>query len=95
MLSSVKGVKLSGLIGRFVDTIQRLRLEEISAGTNFRMIQVYTAVLAFVPTQVSPIVTFIAFIGFSRGTGVTLGASRLFTSISLFQVLATPLQQLF
>lgn len=86
---------MSGLTGRLSQLIQKLRLEEIAEGSQFRMVQVYTAVLAFVPLNISPVIAFAAFTGLSRVAGKTLDTSRLFTSLSVIQLLATPLAQIF
>jgi len=86
---------MSGLTSRLSERIQKLRVEEIVEGSQFRMVQVYTAVLAFVPLNISPVIAFAAFTGLSRAAGKTLDTSRLFTSLSLIQLLATPLVQTF
>lgn len=45
MITSMKGVKMSGLTERLTKYIQALRVEEIIAGTRYRMLLIYTAII--------------------------------------------------
>lgn len=45
MLSSMKGVKMSGLTARLTEHVEKLRYDELLAGTKYRMLQIYTAVI--------------------------------------------------
>jgi ATP-binding cassette subfamily C (CFTR/MRP) protein 1 len=95
MLSGMKSVKMSGLTAKLSGLIQQLRIEELKEGTAFRMILIYCAVFAFIPQQVSPVVTFGTFIGIESSDGRALDTTRLFTSVSLLVLLNQPLSQVF
>lgn len=45
MISSMKGVKMSGLTDRLTEHVQYLRIQELIAGTNYRMMQIYTVII--------------------------------------------------
>lgn len=95
MLGGMKGVKMSGLTQKLSGLIQQLRVDELMEGTAFRMVLIYCAVFAFVPQQVSPVVTFGTFIGIESSDGRALDTTRLFTSVSLLVLLNQPLSQVF
>ncbi|KAL3426779.1 hypothetical protein PVAG01_00288 [Phlyctema vagabunda] len=95
MLGNMKGVKMSGLTPKLSILIQNLRLAELKDMAAFRMIIIYCAVFAFIPQQISPIVTFGTFIGIESSDGRTLDTARLFTSVSLLVLLNQPLSQIF
>jgi ABC-type multidrug transport system fused ATPase/permease subunit len=59
------------------------------------MVLIYCAVFAFIPQQVSPVVTFGTFTGIKSSDGRTLDTTRLFTSVSLLVLLNQPLSQVF
>lgn len=50
---------------------------------------------AFVPVQLSPVITFGIFVAISSSDGQGLDTTRIFTSLSLLLLLASPLSQLF
>lgn len=95
MLSGMKGVKLSGLTPKLGSLIQKLRESELVDMAAFRKVLVYCTVLAYVPQQFSPVVTFGAFIGIESSDGRVLDTTRIFTSISLLVLLNQPLAQIF
>lgn len=86
---------MSGLTSKLSALIQQLRLDELSKMVKFYSVVIYLAVFAFVPQQISPIVTFGAFIGMSKSDGQVLDAARMFTSISLLSLLNQPLSTIF
>lgn len=95
MLSSMKGIRMSGLTPKLSKHVQQLRKSELSDMTSFRKVLVYCTVLAFIPQQISPVVTFGAFIGIETYNGRELDTTRLFTSVSLLVLLNQPLSQVF
>ena len=95
MLDGIKGIKMSGLTPKLSELIQQLRIRELGDMKSFRMVLIYCSVLAFVPQQISPIVTFGAFVGLEPSNGRVLDTTRLFTSISLLALLNQPLSQIF
>lgn len=50
---------------------------------------------AFVPLQISPVITFTAFAAITHASGVSLDTTRMFTSLSLLSLLNQPLSQTF
>ncbi|KAI7978013.1 hypothetical protein EIK77_009553 [Talaromyces pinophilus] len=88
VIASMKNLKISGLSDAVGDFVQKLRVEELAAGTRFRRIYIVAAIFAFVPLLISPPLTF----AFSQRT---LGVSRIFTSLSWLLLLTNPLSQVF
>lgn len=88
VIASMKNLKISGLSDAVSDFVQKLRVEELAAGTRFRRIYIIAAIFAFVPLLISPPLTF----AFSQRT---LGVSRIFTSLSWLLLLTNPLSQVF
>lgn len=88
VIASMKNLKISGLSNAVGDFVQRLRVEELAAGTRFRLIWIVAALFAFVPLLISPPLTF----AFSQRT---LDVSRIFTSLSWLLLLTNPLSQVF
>lgn len=93
MLSSMKGVKMSGLTTRLTDLIQKLRIDEIKSGTKFRDVLVYALTLGFSPQLLAPVLAFGIFVAKGESNGITLDTTRIFTSLSLILLLTTPLSQ--
>ncbi|TVY85161.1 ABC transporter [Lachnellula suecica] len=96
MLSSMKGVKMSGLTDILFDTIQDLRRQELQISKKFRKLLIWNMAFTYVTPIAAPIVTFAVFsvIARSKGDDSSLDTARLFTSLSLFTLLADPLQSL-
>lgn len=88
VIASMKNLKISGLSGAISDLVQKLRVEELAAGGRFRKIVIITAVFAYTPLIMSPPLTFAL-------TQRTLGASRIFTSLSWLLLLTNPLVDMF
>jgi ABC-type multidrug transport system fused ATPase/permease subunit len=88
VIGSMKSIKLSGLSEAVADYVQKLRVEELTAGSRFRKMTLIAAFLGFVPFFVGPPLTF-AF------TKKTLDVSRTFTSLSYMTLLTSPLTQIF
>ncbi|KXX77725.1 Canalicular multispecific organic anion transporter 1 [Madurella mycetomatis] len=88
IIGQMKHIKISGLAEPVEESIQAMRVDELSSGARFRTVLVIAAVVAHVPLCLSPVITF-AFA--SR----TLDVTTIFTSISYILLLANPLLTLF
>lgn len=87
-ISNMKHLKISGLSAPVEALVQRLRLVELRAGEKFRLVMLCTVVMAFVPSQISPVMAFV----FTRDA---LDITRIFTSISFLMLLTDPLVAVF
>lgn len=90
-LSSMRGVKMMGLEEVVQSQLRNLRVEEIRQASTFRLIRVWGTVLSFAPELLSPALTFLAFILYAPNDTDTMSAPRVFTSLSLLNILAQPL----
>ncbi|TEY70433.1 hypothetical protein BOTCAL_0103g00160 [Botryotinia calthae] len=88
VIASMKNLKISGLSSTVSDVVQKLRIEELAAGSRFRKIFIIAALFGFIPLLIGPPLTF-AF------TSKTLDASKVFTSLSFLTLLTVPLSQIF
>lgn len=88
VIASMKHLKISGLSDAVGGFVQKLRVEELAAGTRFNRIYLVAAFFAFVPLLISPPLTF----AFSQRT---LDVSRIFTSLSWLLLLTNPLSEVF
>lgn len=88
VIASMKNLKISGLSGAVSDFVQKLRVEELAAGSRFRKIAIIAAIFGFLPLMVSPPLTF----AFAQRT---LDATRMFTSLSYLLLVTNPLTQIF
>ncbi|KAK2611865.1 hypothetical protein N8I77_005186 [Diaporthe amygdali] len=88
VIANMKNLKISGLSFTVKDFVQRLRVEELAAGANFRKVIIIAALFGFTPLLISPPLTF----AFAQKT---LDASRMFTSLSYLLLLTNPLSQVF
>lgn len=89
MLGVMKGIKMTGLSDRLFKVIQDFRVTEIMAARQFRMLQILTVAISFLPQTLSPVITFGAFSAIADAEHQTLDASRLFTSLSIMTLLAS------
>ncbi|KAF2439489.1 hypothetical protein P171DRAFT_490190 [Karstenula rhodostoma CBS 690.94] len=96
MLSSMRGVKMTGLTDVLRADLQRLRIEELTISRKFRKLLIWTMAISFSSPLLSPILTFAVFSILaqkSNGTS-TLDTAKVFTSLSLFTLLSEPLSSL-
>lgn len=84
----MKHLKISGLVSPVEESIQQMRVEELKAGAQFRMIVTWSVIIGYTPMCISPVVTF-AF------AARTLDISTIFTSMSYLLLLSNPLAILF
>lgn len=96
MLSAMKGVKMSGLTDVLFNAIQNLRRDELRISKRFRKLLIWNMAFTYIAPVGAPIITFAVFSVIARhnGSGTTLDTAKLFTSLSLFTLMADPLQSL-
>ncbi|KAI2628674.1 ABC multidrug transporter [Hypoxylon sp. NC1633] len=88
VIANMKNIKISGLSYPITRIVEKLRVDELRSGSNFRKLMIVAAAFAFVPLFVSPPVTLAV-------AQRSLNASRLFTSIAYLLLMSGPLNQLF
>ncbi|RYP73609.1 hypothetical protein DL771_003497 [Monosporascus sp. 5C6A] len=88
VIASMKSLKISGLSAAASDFVQKLRVEELAAGSRFRKIGIIAALFGFIPLLISPPLTF----AFAQRT---LDAQRMFTSLAYLLLLTNPLSEIF
>lgn len=88
VIASMKSLKISGLSSSVSTFLQKLRVEELTAGVRYRKIYIGAALLGFIPLLISPALTF-AF------TQSKLNSSNVFTSLSFLTLMTQPLSQIF
>ncbi|OOQ90525.1 putative ABC multidrug transporter [Penicillium brasilianum] len=88
MLGSIKGVKMLGLQDSFMKFVHGLRIDELDISKKFRTLLVYNMGFGWLTRIFAPIFTFGVYVAISDST---LNVSRVFTSLSLFSLLADPL----
>ncbi|RYP21686.1 hypothetical protein DL765_002147 [Monosporascus sp. GIB2] len=84
----MKNLKISGLSAASSDFVQRLRVEELAAGSRFRKIGIIAAIFGYIPLMVSQPLTF----AFAQRE---LDAARMFTSLAYLLLLTNPLSVIF
>ncbi|KAF2200883.1 canalicular multispecific organic anion transporter 1 [Delitschia confertaspora ATCC 74209] len=95
MLGSMKGVKMCGLTDVLREDLQKLRVDELEISKKFRKLLIWTMGISYISPIVSPILTFAVFSVMARNSGNnTLDTAKVFTSLSLFSLLAEPLTSL-
>ncbi|KAI9368784.1 P-loop containing nucleoside triphosphate hydrolase protein [Aspergillus egyptiacus] len=92
MLASIKGAKLLGLKPSLIASIQGLRLEELTISKAFRKLLVWNMAFAWMTRIFAPIASFAAYVAISEnaGRGSSLDINMVYTSLSLFALLADP-----
>jgi ABC-type multidrug transport system fused ATPase/permease subunit len=88
VIGQMKHLKISGLAEAVEKAIQAMRVDELEAGSHFRIVIVFVAVISHFPLFLAPVAAF-AFA--SR----TLDVTTIFTSMSYIILLASPLGILF
>lgn len=88
VIASMKNLKISGLAVPIADYVQKLRVDELAAGSKYRKLSIASAVLAYTPITVAPFLTFAL-------AGGSYTASQLFTSLAYITLLAQPFSILF
>ncbi|KAK1590443.1 ABC transporter [Colletotrichum navitas] len=88
IISNMKHLRISGLAGIVGDFVQKMRVEEMRIGNQFRWLLIVSALGALSPAMVSPAVTF----AFAQSR---LDVTTIFTSFSFLVLLNAPLGMLF
>lgn len=88
VVSSMKSVKISGVAGPIGALLQHFRSIELRAAISLRLVALIAIANAFLPTYISPVVTFFA-------AGRQLGMAEVFASLSYLMLITGPLNQLF
>jgi len=82
---------MSGLGTKLFDAVESLREEEIRAARPFRIMGAVSSAIAQIPLLISPVAAFALFTVPALKDGVTLDATRMFSSLSLVILLGAPL----
>ncbi|KAK2813402.1 hypothetical protein FQN50_000718 [Emmonsiellopsis sp. PD_5] len=92
MLGSMKGVKLCGLSEPLSSTVQNLRVIELQISEGFRKLLIWALGFTYISPVSAPILTFTAFaVMVRKRNDDSVDPARVFTSLSLFVLIATPL----
>jgi ABC-type multidrug transport system fused ATPase/permease subunit len=87
-ITGVKNLKMAGLSNAIGTSIQKVRIEELSAGSRFRRIFIAAVLLGFIPLLLGPPLVF----AFAQSS---LNTSRAFTCLSFLTLMTLPLSQIF
>ncbi|TLD27952.1 canalicular multispecific organic anion transporter 2 [Venturia nashicola] len=93
MLSNMKTVKMMGYTNYIANTIQAARMSELAASKTFRKFMTVINSIVLIPKQLSAPFTFMVFVlavQHGREAG-GLTASRAFTSLTIIELITTPL----
>ncbi|KAF7933489.1 hypothetical protein EAE99_003374 [Botrytis elliptica] len=91
MLSSLKAIKMMGASQRVRMTIEKFRDLEFVASKSFRTLLIGSLISSYSTLTLAPVVAFGTYIGSIRATNGDFNASRLFGSLILINLLASPL----
>ncbi|TVY81873.1 ABC transporter FUM19 [Lachnellula suecica] len=94
-LSSMRGVKMSGLADKLGDILQNLRIVELKTAAVYRWWELAAMTAGFFPVMVSPVITFAIFIAVANANSQSLDAARMFSSLSFLTLMSQPLSMLF
>ncbi|KAF6806955.1 ABC multidrug transporter [Colletotrichum musicola] len=97
LLSSMKGVRMTGMTEKSYKLVHALRPAELKHANGFRMIQVFSFCIAFTPIFITPVACFAIYMAMSRTSSddQPLDVATVFTSLSLVVILTQPLSSLF
>lgn len=88
VIASMKSLKLSGLSQIARDLMQKLRVDELAAGAQFRKIGILAAFFGFIPFLIGPPLMFAV-------SQQEMNTTKIYTSLSYLLLLTTPLTQTF
>jgi ATP-binding cassette, subfamily C (CFTR/MRP), member 1 len=94
IFSSIKGVKMTGLTSKVQSQLQTLRSHELDESKRFRRVQIAHVLLGQLSTLITPALTFAAFTLLPTGGGGGLDVSIAFTTLSLLNLLISPVASL-
>ncbi|KAM0193807.1 hypothetical protein ACHAPI_007462 [Fusarium lateritium] len=87
-ISSMKPLRISGMLGAVEKLIQDLREHELMIGGKWRLMLVVAVTLSFTPTTIGPLMAFAV-------TSRSLEVTRIFLAMAFMTLLAGPLSGLF
>ncbi|GIJ86756.1 hypothetical protein Asppvi_005651 [Aspergillus pseudoviridinutans] len=93
VLRNMKSVKMMGLQETIARTIQRARVYELDLSKRYRSFFAYMAIISTIPLQFSAPSPLPSIYGVNSHHGHDSIAAQIFASLSLTQLLATPLQK--
>jgi ABC-type multidrug transport system fused ATPase/permease subunit len=88
VIGHIKAILISGRAEHLASMVQKLRDDELRAGSRFRILMVFSTCIAFAPMLVSPLMTFAV-------AARSLGTAQVYASLAYLMLLASPLTQLF
>lgn len=88
VIANMKNIKISGLTQPIARFVEKLRVDELQAGSGFRKLLLISATFAYVPLLLSPAVT----LGVARQN---LDAATIYTSVSYLLLMGVPLNNIF
>lgn len=88
IVSNMTSLKMSGLTDQMSALVQGLRIDELRSASRFRLLMVFSTIVAFTPLLLTPVITFAV-------TSRHLDTAGIFTSLSYLLLLSNPLTQLF
>ncbi|KAF7899105.1 uncharacterized protein EAF01_008318 [Botrytis porri] len=91
MLSSLKAIKMMGASQRVCMAIEKFRDLEFVASKSFRTLLIGILISSYSTLTLAPVVAFGTYTGSTRATNGDFNASRLFVSLILINLLASPL----
>ena len=96
MLGSMKRIKMCGLATILFDNLHSLRVQELKISKRFRRLLIGSMFFAYTTPVIAPVLTFMVFsvVALKSNGKSTLDTSKVFTSLSLFALLAEPLSSL-
>ncbi len=96
MLGSMKRIKMCGLADILFDNLHSLRVQELEISKRFRRLLIGSMFFAYTTPVIAPVLTFTVFslVSLRSNGDSTLDTSKVFTSLSLFALLAQPLSSL-
>ncbi|KAK3900029.1 P-loop containing nucleoside triphosphate hydrolase protein [Staphylotrichum tortipilum] len=95
MLSALKSIKMMGMDVRVHALISALRVSEMRTAKPFRKLLTATAVLSYATLTLSPLLVFATYLGLNGLSPSSVDGPRMFTSLVLIALLASPLIHLF
>ena len=96
MLGSMKRIKMCGLSNILFDNLHSLRVQELEISKKFRRLLIGSMFFAYTTPVIAPVLTFMVFslVSLRSNGDDSLDTSKVFTSLSLFALLAQPLSSL-
>ncbi|KAH8724224.1 P-loop containing nucleoside triphosphate hydrolase protein [Phaeosphaeriaceae sp. PMI808] len=92
VLDSIREIRMLGISRKVEATIHDLRGREINIARWFRQVIIIAFALAYGPVTISPAIVFTAYDVQAKASGsATFDAARVFTALSLMNILAVPL----